>query len=368
MPLKKLSGQKKLRSKEELIEHLYNFQLEIKPSVGIWYFAPGGGRFHDRYVPEETIEERLERALKMAKLGVVGIEAHYPNEVNEDNIHLYKKLEEECGIRLITIIPNLFWDADFEFGSLSNPLSEPRQKAFSRLKQTLQLNKEHNCDFCIIWPGIDGYTYPLGTYFYQMWELFEEAVAKAMDEVPGVRVALEPKPYEPAPNNIYRNTPDGILACQSIEAHLENPVNCDILEEGECLVGLNPEVGHIRMGFEDVAYAFARIMREGRLVHTHWNSQPLGNYDQDLDIGVVAPEQAMAGLYVLKMYGYQEHFGIDLNPERIPVETAVEISIEMLNLFNEKVNKLPHEEIVEAYFNPDQNRGGLEKILLQLYR
>lgn len=34
--------------------------LELKFSVGIWYFTPGGGRFHDRFVPEASVEERLE--------------------------------------------------------------------------------------------------------------------------------------------------------------------------------------------------------------------------------------------------------------------------------------------------------------------
>ena len=50
-------------------------------------------------------------------------------------------------------------------------------------------------------------------------------MAEALDEVPGVRVALEPKPYEPAPNNIYRTTAEGILAAQRIEARLQNPEN-----------------------------------------------------------------------------------------------------------------------------------------------
>lgn len=37
-------------------------------------------------------------------------------------------------------------------------------------------------------------------------DTFEDTVAAAMDEAPGLRVAIEPKPYEPAPNNIYRTT------------------------------------------------------------------------------------------------------------------------------------------------------------------
>ena len=47
------------------------------------------------------------------------------------------------------------------------------------------------------------------------------------------------------------------------------------------------------------------IMECGRLGHTHWNAQPAGNYDQDQDVGVISPEQAEAGLYALKMHGYE---------------------------------------------------------------
>lgn len=38
------------------------------------------------------------------------------------------------------------------------------------------------------------------------------ALAECLDEVPGVRIGLETKPYEPIPNNIYRTTGDGAKA------------------------------------------------------------------------------------------------------------------------------------------------------------
>lgn len=59
---------------------------------------------------------------------------------------------------------------------------------------------------------------------------------------------------------------------------------------------------------------------EGRLAHVHMNSQPLGNYDQDLNVGVVEWQQAEGVMYSLKMAGYEEYFGIDINPERMPVK------------------------------------------------
>jgi hypothetical protein len=41
-------------------------------------------------------------------------------------------------------------------------------------------------------------------------------------------------------------------------------------------VGLNPETGQVKMAFEMLPAAFSLVGMEGRLAHTHWNSQPDG--------------------------------------------------------------------------------------------
>jgi len=178
-----------------------------------------------------------------------------------------------------------------------------------------------------------------------------------------VRVAIEPKPYEPRGNNIYRNTANGILMARNVEALLKADKNRKILREGHALLGLNPEVGHVLMGHEELAYAFASIMREGRLFHTHWNSQPLGNYDQDLNVGVLGIDQTYAALLVLKMYGYRGLFGIDINPERMPVETALILNINALRSACMRVNGLDFDRLIEAMYNPQGNRGVIEDVM-----
>lgn len=361
--LRDLRYQKKIRKPADLLKHLKSFEIDLKVSVGIWYFAPSGGRFHDRYVPEKTIAERLEMAAELAKYGVAGIEAHYPAEVNEENLHLYKKIEKESGIKLIGIPFSHFYDKDFEFGSLSNPYKKYRDKAIEIAIGGLKLVKSANAACAISWPGIDGYTYSMGTIFNWMWDRFEGAMAEAMDEVPCVRIAIEPKPYEPAPNNIYRTTSEGILAGQRIEKRLKNPENIKLIKDGHALVALNPEIGHVRMGYEDCPAIYSLVGMEGRLAHTHWNSQPLGNYDQDLNIGVVEWQQAEALLFVLKMMGYKEYFGIDINPERMPVQKAIEINTNVLKIMKERVDSLPYEKIIECTLDPNNNRGELEILL-----
>ncbi|MCG8458258.1 MAG: hypothetical protein MI919_18420, partial [Holophagales bacterium] len=139
----------------------------------------------------------------------------------------------------------------------------------------------------------------------------------------------------------------------------------ELLDEGHALFCMNPEIGHLLMGFEDLPYALSWPLSEGRLAHTHWNSQPLGNYDQDLDVGVISPEQAEAGLYTLKMHGYGGWFGIDINPERMPVDVALKNSMDALRAANDRINGLDHGRLVEAARKPSSHRGFVEAHLIR---
>ena len=113
MGLQDLRGQAKRRTAEELVQHLKTFELDLKFSAGIWFFSPGGGRFHDRYTPDTSIAERLDIAATLADYGLQGMEAHYPNEINEENLDLWKSFAQDTGIKILTVIPNLFYDAHF---------------------------------------------------------------------------------------------------------------------------------------------------------------------------------------------------------------------------------------------------------------
>jgi xylose isomerase len=359
--------QAKRRTPEELIRHLKSFELDLKFSAGVWFFFPGGGRFHDAYIdrpgPAEWLDRIFEIAAPLKEHGLSGLEAHYPNEVNENNIDRYVQFGKEMGIRLITIVPNLFFERQFEFGSLSSPIKKARQSAIERAKTTFKLDRQIGADFAIVWPGIDGFENPFGVDFIAARDRFCEGLAEAMDAVPGVRVAEEPKPYEPRGHMLYGTTPEGLLMAQKAEGMLKNAQNRKVLDGGEAMIGINPEVGHVLMGFEDLAYSFSLILEYGRLFHTHWNAQPLGNYDQDQNVGVISPEQGEAALYVLKMHGYSGYFGIDINPERMPVDRALINCMDSIKAMNERINRLDHEKIIACTTKPDKNRGLLEAIL-----
>lgn len=365
MKLLDLRPQATRRTPEEMLEHMKSFELQLKFSAGIWFFSPSSSRFHAKYKPDLNIEQRLEIAARLGDYGLAGLEAHYPNEINEENVSLWQQFTADTGIRLITVIPLLFWDEQFEWGSLSSPLEGPREAAIERTNRALELNKELYTDFAVVWPGVDGYENPFGLDFVMMRDRFAEGLAEAMDAVSGVRVAFEPKPYEPWGHILYGTTAEGMLLAHKVEPLLKHPENRRLLDEGHALCCMNPEVGHVLMGYEDLAYAYSWPLSEGRLAHTHWNSQPLGNYDQDLNVGVISPEQTETLLYTLKMYGYQGYFGIDINPERMPVDVALQICMDAIRAANDRINELDHEAILYANTHPDKARGWLEAYLVR---
>lgn len=365
MPLCDLRSQATVRTGEELVRHLQSFSLDLKFSAGVWFFAPGGGRFHDRYAPAKTMEQILAEAAELAPYGLAALEGHYPNEVNEDNLDLFKQFQADTGIRLLTVVPNLFYESQFEWGSLSNPDPAIRQVAIDRVKTTLRINQELDTDFAIVWPGIDGYENTFAHNHAAARQRFVEGLVEAMDAVPGVRIAEEPKPYEPRGNILFGTTAQGLLCAHRVEAGLQAAENRALLEQGHALFTLNPEVGHVLMGYEDLAYAFSLVCEEGRLAHTHWNAQPPGNYDQDLNVGVLGIEQAEAALYALKTHGYRGYFGLDLNPERMPVRQALINSMDALKGMNAFVDGLDHAALMECTERPAENRGRLESVLIR---
>jgi xylose isomerase len=65
------------------------------------------------------------------------------------------------------------------------------------------------------------------------------------------------------------------------------------------------------------------------------------------------------------MYGYQGYFGIDINPERMPVQQALKNNMDALRAANDRINRLNHEEVICATTRPDRNRGWLEAYLIR---
>jgi xylose isomerase len=67
------------------------------------------------------------------------------------------------------------------------------------------------------------------------------------------------------------------------------------------------------------------------------------------------------------MYDYTGFFGIDINPERVPVDKAIALNVNALNAGADAVNNLDYETLVEAMSDPAGHRGAIEETLTKAW-
>jgi xylose isomerase len=84
-------------------------------------------------------------------------------------------------------------------------------------------------------------------------------------------------------------------------------------------------------------------------------------------VGVLGIDQMLATLLVFKMYNYSGFYGIDINPERMPVEKAITLNMNALSAGAEVVNGLDYDALVEAMFDPTGHRGVVEETLTRAW-
>jgi len=65
------------------------------------------------------------------------------------------------------------------------------------------------------------------------------------------------------------------------------------------------------------------------------------------------------------MHGYDGYYGLDINPERMPVDVALKISMDAVRAACDRVNNLDHELIVSAAEEPAQHRGTREAYMVR---
>jgi len=79
--------------------------------------------------------------------------------------------------------------------------------------------------------------------------------------------------------------------------------------------------------------------------------------------GVLSLSEELSTIFVLKLQGYDGRFGIDINPERMPVKTALILNMNSVRTLCEIVDNLDNERLLRAMYDPEGNRGVIEDVL-----
>jgi xylose isomerase len=176
-----------------------------------------------------------------------------------------------------------------------------------------------------VWPGSDGADYHFQIDYKQSIEWFTEALVAVNKECikHGVKLAIEPKPYEP--RELYMIIPtaaSAILVAERVNAACGG-VNC----------GLTIDYGHQKMEATTASTSCDLAAFAGVPVHKFdINDARQGRNDQDLMFGTLSIPESVEYLYTTFVRGYVGYYSQDQFTYREDPTRAMERS--MVNFAN----------------------------------
>jgi xylose isomerase len=306
-------------------------------------FVPSG------YQPEwaqESMVERVRRAVDGLGDLIDGYEFHYPGELNEGTL---EEIQAALGDRdIYCLASGLHLDSRFGLGGLISPDPATRAEARRRTAAAADLAGKIGAHF-IIWPGIEGYNYPFQTPYPESWQWLIEGIGEAAQRCAdhGVSLFLEHKNSEPAMKILMRNI--------GMTLHVIHKLRVQGLDN----VKVNMDWQHLIMNGESLGEYAAMLAAEGLLGHQHANSG-WGTFDDDNMVGATAFMETLELAVELRRAGYGENgerLGFDLYPYTEDAIEAVRRSVLQWRFIDGVAGRIDDVALREAQMRKDAVRA-----------
>jgi xylose isomerase len=250
---------------------------------------------------------------------VLGLEAHYDNEYNEENAPEIADALVDAGMYLAMATPGAH--KHFAYGGICSPDPKERAEAaefgnravelaYGPLKKAWLPGKPPTF---VLWNGSFGYDVAT-TGIREMYNNLKENIAALCkyEQKKGGKMfmAIEPKPNEGHPAMLLPTVASAIIFWRKLKEEYGVNIGCK---------GVNKEFGHSEMIGLDLVYDTVEEIDNDMLVHMHINSQGYndgiimggpGKYDIDNGARINGMNIAVAGL--IQKAGYSRWKGHDM--------------------------------------------------------
>jgi xylose isomerase len=293
------------------------------------------GRFLDRYAtdgygPAVSFTDAIRAAASVG--GIESLDLNYPFWGTGDvSVAAVRSVLDETGLRALAITPEIYTQ-DFRAGAFTNPDRKVRQHAIDLIARATEVGHELGVDYMKIWPGQDGFDYPLQTDPRRLWELSVEGMQKVAGTYPGMPFAIEYKPKEPRTHMFFSDAARTLLAIDDIA--LDN-------------VGILLDFGHSLYAGESPAAAADLCLRRGRLIDIDLNDN-FRSWDDDMTVGSVHLVETLEFLLTLKRAGWDKAWKLDQFPFREDPVAAARASIRMLQSLLRLLDRIDRGELDAA--------------------
>lgn len=311
-------------------------RLDIRMSVGHW----SAGEFFDRFAPvgyhsdDAAFTSDFEAQCRRTKAaGIDCIEIHqsvFEKTLNgEIDWAAVERARDgflpELGMQVTACNINTWTNPRFRLGGPCNPDPALRRLALDEILKAVEICKALNIPVLSVWPGSDGADYHFQIDYLESLGWFTDALVEANRAciAAGVRLAIEPKPYEP--RELYMIVPTAASAIL-----VARRVN-EICGGDNC--GLTVDYGHQKMEATTASTACDLAAFAGVPIHKFdINDARQGRNDQDLIFGTVSIPESVEYVFTTFERDYRGFYSQDQFTYRDDPTRAMERS--MVNFAN----------------------------------
>lgn len=297
--------------------------------AGLWNFATYKDRYaSDGYGDARSTLDQIDLAAEVGDIRWVDITYPFSEGVTLDDVKA--KLAEK-NIKCIGITPEIYLREHCK-GAFTNPDPVKRASSMKIMNEAADIVRELGAKYVKIWPGQDGFDYPLQADPRRLWELSVEGMQKVAGPHPDMPFAIEYKPKEPRTHMFFSDAARTLLAIGDIG--LDN-------------VGILLDFGHSLYGGESPAAAAELCLARGRLIDTDLNDN-LRGWDDDMTVGSVHLLETIEFLFTLKRAGWEKAWKLDQFPFREDPVEAARASIRMLRALLRLLDRIDADELAAA--------------------
>jgi xylose isomerase len=302
--------------------------------VGLWAFGQLIDRYAtDAYGPPVSTLEAIRRAGEVDDLSCVDI--NYPFDAGV-TLEQVKAALSAAGLRAIAVTPHIY-TRTFRRGAFTNPDPAVRRAAIELCKSASQIAHGLGATYVKLWPGQDGYDYPMQADYVELWDLTVQGMREVASSDPTMQYAIEYKFKEPRVHITLSTAARTLLA---------------IDEMGVANIGIVMDMGHSLLAKETPAEEVQMTARRGRLVSVEINDN-WREWDDDLSVGAVHIVESLEYLLALRTIGWQGPILLDQFPFREDAIEAVRHSIAMIRLLDSRLDRIDAAELRAVRFNQD---------------
>ena len=328
------ASKERYMARDESIEFLKTMQIRM--SVGHW----SAGDFCDRFAPpgyhsdDPAFQNTFEGQCRRTKAaGVEAIEIHqsvFEASMNGDlDARAVERARDgflaDLGMTIPACNINTWTHPKFRLGGPCNPDPALRRAALDEILKGVEICRMLTIPVLSVWPGSDGADYHFQIDYRESLEWFLEALVAVNRRCieHGIKLAIEPKPYEP--RELYMIVPtaaSAMLVAQRVNQACGGR-NC----------GLTIDYGHQKMEATTAATACDLAEFAGIPVHKFdINDARQGRNDQDCMFGTLSIPESVEYLYTTFVRQYGGWYSQDQFTYREDPTRAIERS--MINFAN----------------------------------